>query len=119
MKHPVSMTITAKPKTEQEPKTSPLFDDNDKCFSPYLLKLTACERLRVTSCQDYTDVWSFFCCFFLEEAASQTTRYRQATVELFSSRLLLLVELTSAQISGIDFARASTKKPAVIAVRLS
>lgn len=45
----------------------------------------------------------YYFCFFLEEAASQMTRYRRATVDLFSSRMLLLGELTSAQILGIDF----------------
>lgn len=43
-------------------------------------------------------------------AASQTARYRWATADLFSSRLLLLEDLTGAQISRIDFARVSAKK---------
>lgn len=57
-------------------------------------------------------------------ATSQTARYRRAAPDLFSSRLLVLGDLTGAQISGIDFARASNpppqkKKAAVIAARLS
>lgn len=84
--------------------------------APYLLQLTV-QRLRVTSCQDYTDVFrSFiFISFFILSrgsirATSQTARYRRASADLFSSRLLLLGDLTGAQISGIDFARASAQK---------
>lgn len=65
--------------------------------APYLLQLTV-QRLRVTSCQDYTDVFrsSFiFIYFFILSrgsicATSQTARYRRAAADLFSSRLLLL-----------------------------
>lgn len=105
-------------------QTSLFFGDNDKCFRPLSAKANSLLTLEGHFLPGlYRCVWFFFILFFfgffLEEAASQSTGYCRVTVDLFSGRLLLLGELTSAQISGIDFARASTEKAAVIAAHLS
>lgn len=108
-----------KRKSKKKPKkTSPLFDDDDKCFGP--LSATADSTTLEGHFLPglYRRVSFFFSFFFFLllsrgsiRAASQTGRYRRAAADLFSSRLLLLGDLTGAQISGIDFARASAPPP--------
>lgn len=65
MKNPVSMKSTAMAKKrKKEPKTSPFFGDNDKCFSPPPAKADSLLTPEVTSCQDYTDVFASFLDFY-------------------------------------------------------
>lgn len=101
-------------------KTSLLFGVNDKCCSPQSAKADSLLTLEghflpgLSRCLFY--IYCF--CLFLEEIASQMTRYHQVRVDLFSNRLLLLGELTSTQILGIDFARARRIKEVLCASKL-